>query len=150
VSTCMKIILLIFAIFLLFESCTEDKNDTKGHLKPVVNSRTPNFILSEIDTENFKIVEKGDTTYYLTEDDEGIDGKSILFDSSKFKNISPRIKFSFGFLQYTIDDVPAFPLKYTKETNWYNLNVNKDQIIIPDFLGNTNKKKVFQFLNFFR
>jgi hypothetical protein len=147
----MKILLNILIPLLIFTSCGQ-RNDSA-----IVASKTTNlsvdssiqdlnFHITGLTEENFKIVKSGDTTFYLKQLYEGIDGKEIKFDQNTIKDLEVRIQLTFGFLQYTIDDSPAYPLSYNKTSKWVNLESKKGQILIPDFYGNSSNPKVYEIL----
>lgn len=46
------------------------------------------------------------------------------------------------------NDNPAYPISYSKETNWIDLECVMGRIIIPDMYGNTNHKRIYEKLNF--
>lgn len=106
------------------------------------------FLILKISEEDFDVVERNDTTYYLKQLHEGIEGKDVIFDQSLVSAISAKIRFDFGFLQYTIDDSPASPLEYIKKSKSSELQIKEGVIEIPDFYGNSENRKVYEALGF--
>jgi hypothetical protein len=106
------------------------------------------FKVAKVDEEDFTVVERNDTTYYLKQLHEGLDGKKIQFDQSQVSDLSAKIRFDFGFLQYTIDDNTALPLGYTKQSKWADLKVKVGVIEIPDFNGNSTNTTVYETFGF--
>ena len=144
--------LLFLLILLKLTSCSQNSVEKKanilGERNNILQLTSADFKLTDINLDDFEIIGKGDTTYYVPQLYEAIYGKNILFDSSKFKAVNAKIKISFGFLQYTNDDTEAFPLEYTRDTEWKTLKVQKGKICIPDFNGNSKNQEVFEIFNF--
>lgn len=105
-----------------------------------------NFTMDSLSKEDFEIVEKQDTIFYIKKGYGGIDGKKINFDETNIKNIEAKIKFQFSFLQYTIDDNPAFPISFSKESNWGKLKPENGGLQIPSFHGQPNTIQVHEVL----
>jgi hypothetical protein len=106
------------------------------------------FWIEGINKEDFNIRESGDTTFYNTQLYEGIEGKKIKFEQAALAEIGAEIRYEIGFLQYTTDDVPAFPLIYTKKSNWVKLAVENGLLKIPSFHGDSTHPAAFEALGF--
>ena len=149
----MKNVIQIIFGFLIFTSCNQESNskneyESKDKESPIENSIDSSLTISGINEEDFKIQKSSDTISYIKQLYEGIDGKNIAFDTSSFKSIKARIKFDFSFVQYTIDDNPAYPISYSKQSQWKQLNRGEDEIEIPDFNGNTQNIRVHELLGY--
>lgn len=141
--------------FLLITSCNQKSNSKKKNefeLKDKENlieiSIDSSLIINDINEEDFEIIKSTDTISYIKQLYEGIDGKSIVFDKKSFNSINARIKFEFSFIQYTIDDNPAYPISYSKQSHWNQLKSFDGKIDIPDFYGNTENIRVHELLNY--
>ena len=97
------------------------------------------FNIEDLQQEDFEIIEKTDTIYYIKKLYEEIGGKHIQFNPKVFKNVTAKIQFNLGFVQYTIDDNPAYPLDFTKRSKWSSLKVKEGIIEIPDFHENAGQ-----------
>jgi hypothetical protein len=106
------------------------------------------FTIPNLDTEDFEVIEKGDSIFYTKTFYERLDGKQIQFDISVVTKITAKINFGFGFVQYTNDDNPAFPLQFTKRSEWANTDIDSGKIEVPDFFGNSKNTKVYEILGF--
>ncbi|KAA5541615.1 hypothetical protein [Adhaeribacter rhizoryzae] len=106
------------------------------------------FKITDLDREDFVIAERNDSTYYLQQLQEGLGGKKIQFDQLVVSDLVAKIRFDFGFLQYTTDGNPPIFLGYTKQSKWSNLQINDGTIRIPDFYGNSNYLKVYEVFGF--
>lgn len=145
----MKIVTLsLAAIILLFSCKQQDKVSDKVVGLGRVTGEELHFVVTELSEEDFHIVERNDTSYYFKQLHEGLEGKDILFDQSLVSDLSAKVRFSFGFLQYTTDENAAIPLKFTKHSKWVNLQIKDGVIEIPDFNGNSNNRKVYEALGF--
>lgn len=142
----MKKVLPSVLVVLILLSC-EQRNilNTKAESGTQPNN---GFEVAGVDEEDFKVVERNDTTYYLKQLYEGLDGKKIRVNHSQVSDLSAKIRFDFGFLQYTIDDNPVLPLGYTKQSKWADLKVKDGVIEIPDFNGNSTNTSVYETLGF--
>jgi len=98
--------------------------------------------------EEFEIIEHGDTTTYLKKLYDGLEGKKITYNSNVIEKVEATIQFDFAFLQYTIDDNPAFPLSYTLQSSWKTIKSENGKILIPDFNGNSKNLPVYKILGF--
>jgi hypothetical protein len=139
----MKNLLYILTGILIIISC-EQKAKSKTENQPSV--KTVELIVEGLKKEDFKIVKKGDTTFYLKQAYEGIDGKEITFNEKEFKDVEAKVKFDFSFIQYINDDNPASPLSFRKESEWSGLKVNLGSIKIPSFQKSTSTIQVHEVL----
>lgn len=147
-----KILYILTGLITLVCCAQQDKTDIENAHSEL---RTKNqsfsdfdFRIENLNQEDFEIVERNDTILIFRKSYEGIDGAIIQFDPKSISEISAKIKYDFGFVQYTIDDNPVFPLDFTKESKWADLK-NRDGIIeIPDFYGNTENSSAFEVLGF--
>ncbi|MGV3585604.1 MAG: hypothetical protein ACO1OF_01275 [Adhaeribacter sp.] len=104
--------------------------------------------IAEINKEDFDIRESGDTIFYRKKLDEGIEGKKIRFDNSGFTDIQVKIRYDIGFLQYITDDVPAYPLAYTKKSRWTNLKIEDGWLKIPALYGDVERPTALEILGY--
>lgn len=145
-----KILTLLIGIFILI-SCNKKQEFESNNIKTENTSKTfpeISFEIKGLDNEDFEIITRNDTTFYHRQITEDIDGKNIEYDDAKISKLSAKIKFGFGFLQYTTDDNPASPIQFNKETEWLNLKVENGIIRIPDFYGNSKNIKISEILGF--
>jgi hypothetical protein len=143
-----KAILSLVGVLLLLSCEQQNKAGEKvaGLGKPT--GEEIHFTVTELSEEDFDVVERNDTTYYLKQLREGLEGKDIQFDQSLVSDLSAKVRFGFGFLQYTTDDNPASALEYTKQSKWSDLQIKEGVIEIPNFNGNSNNRKVYEALGF--
>ncbi|ESU21394.1 hypothetical protein FCR2A7T_05670 [Flavobacterium cauense R2A-7] len=139
-----KTLILIFGIIIL----TSCKKESKNQIENISKTKSEEFEITGLNNDDFKIDKFNDTTIYFKLAEEGLDGKKIIFDSNRYKNVIAKAKFNLGFLQYTTDDRPASPLDFTKQTEWINLKVHNGIIEIPDFYGNSENIKLYKVLGF--
>lgn len=140
---------ILFVGILILLSCEQpSSNEKKAAKTELLSSNKISFSVSDLDAEDFEIIELADTIYYLKQLYEGLQGKKIKFDQSVVSEISARIKFDFGFKQYTTDDNPASPLEFTKQSNWSSLKIIDGVIEIPEFFANSKNSKIYQPLGF--
>jgi hypothetical protein len=148
----MKNKLLVLGIITLL-SCEQKSRPAAVVDSPNYQSSTPSlkeekFWIDRINTVDFNIKERGDTTFYNTQLYEGIEGMKIKFEQAGFTDIKAEIRYDIGFSQYTIDDNPAFPLTYTKTSKWVDLAVENGCIEIPDFYRDSAQPVAFEVLGF--
>ncbi len=150
----MRTIINVLLGLLILTSCNqksnlkkEDVHESKNILNLIDTPIDTSLIINDLRKEDFKIIRSSDTTFYLKQLYEGIDGKSIQYDKNSFNSISARIKFNFSFLQYTIDDSPAYPISYSKQSPWAKLTPVDGSIEIPGFYGSVNSNKLYERLN---
>ncbi|PVY39658.1 hypothetical protein [Pontibacter virosus] len=143
-----KAILSLTGVLLLLACEQQNKAGEKvsGLGKPT--GEEIHFTVNELSEEDFDVVERNDTTYYLKQLHEGLEGKDIQFDRSLVSDLSAKVRFGFGFLQYTTDDNSAIPLEFTKQSKWSDLQIKDGVIEIPDLNGNSNNRKVYETLGF--
>lgn len=144
----IKAFLLLAGVLLLLSCEQQNKVGEKvvGLGKPT--GEEIHFTVTELSEEDFDVVERNDTTYYLKQLHEGLEGKAIQFDQSLVSDLSAKVRFDFGLLQYTTDDNSAIPLEFTKQSKWSDLQIKDGVIEIPDFNGNSNSRKVCEMLGF--
>ena len=106
------------------------------------------IVIDKIDYNNYNVDIKENKIILTNELHETIQGKKIKITDSNIENLKAKIKIEFGFNQYTIDDSPAQPLEFTKQTKWLNLNVKDNSIEIPELYNNSSALKIFELLGF--
>jgi len=147
----MKTTIKIILGFLIFTSCGFESNlkkENNNETKEIKVSIDSSLTINGITEEDFKIVKSFDTITYFKQLYEGIDGKIIEFDKESFQSINAKIKFDFSFLQYTIDDNPAYPISYSKQSQWTQLKCIDGKIEIPDLYGNSQNIRVHEQLGY--
>lgn len=151
-ATYMKNINYILFGLLILTSCNDGQKSNSPQQDRTEVSELNNvefsFNIKDLDAEDFKIVRTQDTTYYLGHSYSGIDGKNIKYNQEDVADIRAKIKYELSFNQYTIDDNPAYPISYTKQTDWTNLRFTKGNIPIPDMYGNSDKVRVHKQLGY--
>jgi len=65
-----------------------------------------------------------------------------------FESLEVKVQCTFGFVQYTIDDNPAYPLSFSKESHWIDLKTENGKIYIPDFHGNSDNPRLYKYLGY--
>jgi hypothetical protein len=151
-ATKMKTIINITCGLLILASCIQNAESKTSVLieieSPFQSSLDTTISIIGLSEQDFKIIKSSDTILYLRQLYEGIDGNIIEYDENSFQLIKARIKFEFSFLQYTIDDNPASPISFSKQSQWTELNCTDGKIEIPDFYGNTQNLRVHEQLNY--
>ncbi len=142
----MKKTLYILLCFLTITSCNQEKKT--NNTNTLSSIKTSLFLIKGLNIEDFKIDKTKDSVFYTKKSYEGLDGKVIELKKTELKNIQAKIQYEFSFLQYTIDDNPAYPISYSKDSKWSNLPCKNNQIIIPDFRGKTNSRRVHKQLGY--
>lgn len=80
---------------------------------------------------------------------EDIDGKNISIEGEDFEELSARIRFDFGILQYLTDDSPAGAIDFIHKSDWTKISIADNSIQIPQNYDNyKNIINVYQFLGF--
>ncbi|MEC7754285.1 hypothetical protein [Roseivirga sp. UBA1976] len=104
-------------------------------------------VLNLIDKE-FNIHISEDTAVFENLVFDNFIGKTLVF-SKGLQNVKVEVKYGFSFLQYTIDDVPAYSIPYyINYTDFYDLDVNDNHIALPDYYGNSDAMKVYELMGF--
>ncbi|MCP4442936.1 MAG: hypothetical protein GY810_28860 [Aureispira sp.] len=135
-----KVIYLLLASFLL-SSCSEQSNSTQNEVEESVQDFS--FQIKGLEDDSISMLKDAELVYpYKT-----LEGKTLEFGSNTVIDIKAKIQFTFGFLQYTIDDSPAALLELRKTSEWKELNVQNGQLLIPDFHNNSSNPKVSEVLS---
>ncbi|MDO5969563.1 hypothetical protein Q4Q35_07075 [Flavivirga aquimarina] len=146
-----KIINIIFGLIIL-TSCNQNQESkatkSKDIESAIMTSIDTTLTIHGLNAEDFKIIKSTDTIFYLKQLYEGIDGKTVGYDENSFTAIKAKVIFDFSFVQYTIDDNPAYPIAYSRQSEWTELNCINGEIEIPDFYGNTQSRRVHEQLNY--
>lgn len=115
------------------------------------------FTIFEIDSNRIEVLNLIDKelNIHISEDTavfeslvfDNFNGKTLAF-SEGLQNVQVEVKYGFSFLQYTTDDVRASPISYFKFSDWFDLDVNNNQIKVPNCYGNTDTIRVHQLMGF--
>lgn len=142
-------ILLAFAI----SSCKgqerpNPKESTKSKQSEGEVSEEFKIKIPGIDSFDFEITHSQDTVIYQNVYYEGLDGKKILFDDESVVRVNAKAKYFFTFLQYTVDDNPASPLKFKLETDWHTLKFSDDALEMPSRYNPSSAITIYEHLGF--
>lgn len=124
----------------------ETSNARNMELIPTTDSAEETIAFKvDVDDGDFKMIEQGDSTLYVKQLYEGLDGRNVQFDERLIRNIDVRMKIEFSVLQYTIDDSPAYPLAFCYESNWCDLTAKNGIIQIPIFITAVTQKRYLKY-----
>ena len=121
-------------------------------------SSSPSFTIFEIGNNRIEVSNLKDKEFniHISEDTvvfesfvfNSFNGKTLAF-SEGLQNVQVEVKYGFSFLQYTIDDAPAYSIPYyISYTDFYDLDVNDNHIALPDYYGNSDAMKVYELMGF--
>jgi hypothetical protein len=104
-------------------------------------------VLNLIDKE-FNIHISEDTAVFENLVFDNFIGKTLVF-SKGLQNVQVEVKYGFSFLQYTIDDAPAYSIPYyINYTDFYDLEVNNHHVALPDYYGNSDAIEIHKLMGF--
>jgi len=116
----------------------------------ILNNKTGIEIngINETDLIDYKRIETNRIIIFDKNIGETTQGKEIRIINENPQEIKGKIKFGFGFNQYTIDDNPAYPLDFKKQTEWIKLTNNLDKFLIPELYDNSKATEIYELLKF--
>ncbi len=102
----------------------------------VIDFRELKLIITDIKPGDYETTVRGDTAVVKSRLYEAIDGKSVRIESKGVRNLTARISFEIGVLQYYNDDVRASPLDFLYKTGWTPIAITTNVIRLPQYFDN--------------
>lgn len=100
-----------------------------------------------VNKKAFRILLSKDTAVFENISHGTLNGKTLTLDSD-LTNIQVMVKYGFSFLQYTIDETPAYPIPYLKYSDWIGLEMENNYLRIPDYYGNSDAIRVHEIMGY--
>ena len=99
-----------------------------------ITTPTADVTFRDADPTSFEVKVISDTIFVKKLLYEGLDGTGFEFSPEP---TSLKVQYELGFLQYTVEDNPAWPLDFSTKTKWLEL----EDTVMPDFYGNNKEAK---------
>jgi hypothetical protein len=107
------------------------------------------LIIADIKPGDYETTVRGDSAVVKSRLYEAIDGKSVHIENKGANNLTARISFEVGILQYYNDDVRASPLDFLYKTGWTPIAVTTNAIRLPQYSDNyENVVKIHEHLGY--
>lgn len=107
------------------------------------------LIVKDVKPEDFRVSVAGRSSVVGYRGLEEIDGRTISIETTEITDLSARVRFEFGALQYLTDNSPAGPIDFSRESPWTEIKISDNVLHLPEFNPNgENTVSVFEQLGF--